>query len=124
MLNQIPGVAIGIGKHGYRAVNLTARFLHEFDAAGTHCRVVAGKVIGFQEEADPPSGLVADRGQLPVIRGLSEKQSRTLIALRLYHKPVLTIGKGRILHAVKAKVTTVERPRPIEVINHQGHEKK
>ena len=47
-----------IGENRDRAIGLETRRLAEFDALCQHRRMVAGKVIGFEEQENPAAGLV------------------------------------------------------------------
>src|ERR1700712_1612961 len=61
MLDQVPGVAVGIGKYRDGPIDLAPRLLQEPDAFGPHRRVVAIEIIGLQEKPDASTSLVADR---------------------------------------------------------------
>lgn len=81
MLDQIEAVAVGIAKHRDRAVNLMPRLFEKAHAGCKHGGVVAGEIVGLQEEADTAAGLVADRRPLRLVCRLRQQKGCAISAL-------------------------------------------
>src|SRR5678810_535510 len=63
-LEEVPEVPPGITEDRDRAVRLLRRFANEDDALAPERAVVAGKIVGVQEQEDPAARLVADTAGL------------------------------------------------------------
>ena len=54
--------------------------------------MVAGEIVGFQEQEDPPAGLVADAALLRFVGGLRQQQANTAFC-RADRHPALATAK-------------------------------
>ncbi len=59
-LNQIPAIAKRILPHSDDTIGLGAGVFFEGDTRGAHGSVIAGEIVGFEEKAHAPTGLIAD----------------------------------------------------------------
>lgn len=59
-LDQVPEISMEIGENRNRAIGFMTWRFTEFDALFEHRRMVAGKVVGFEEQEHAAAGLVAD----------------------------------------------------------------
>ena len=66
-LDQVPAIAPRVAPHRDRAVGFRPRHLFEGHARGDHPRMVAGEIVGMQEQADPaaPPGCRCSRAAAP-----------------------------------------------------------
>ena len=62
--DQVPAIAVKVFEHGDHAIGFAAGGFDETHAALHKAIMVPGKIIGFQEQEDPPAALVADAGAL------------------------------------------------------------
>ncbi len=91
------------------------RLLVERDAAGEEGGVVAGEIVGLEEEADAAAGLVADPGHLRGALGLGEQQPRA--ALGRDHDPALATAEIGIGEKREAETFGVPGDRPVIVVD-------
>src|SRR5689334_3698940 len=103
-LDQVPEIAVEIGEHGHRAVGLEARRLAEPDAPGEHRPVVAGDIVGLEEQEEPATRLVADAACLLGVGRFGQEQSGALPASRRDHHPALAAAEIDILGKGEAEL--------------------
>jgi hypothetical protein len=64
-LDKVPAVAVQVFEDGDDAIGfMTGRF-EKTDAGGGHSPVIAGEIVGLQEQEDASAGLIADPVGLP-----------------------------------------------------------
>lgn len=91
-----------------------ARGFEEFDAFFEHCLVGRIKVADFKEEADPPSGLLANRPGLLWPISLCKKKRR-LSARRRDADPTFARASWRVFQQMEAEGADIESNRLIIV---------
>lgn len=132
--DQIPTIAKNVAEHCNGAIGLMARRFFKGDTRRQQPRMICGKIIGLQEQPDPPCALIADRGGLPVVRRLGQYKARAaarrcdpdptfvpLINIFIQNKPHLPAvkGNGGVIvgdnqgQGRKAHVTSVQVLRPM-----------
>lgn len=70
---------------------------------GDVARVVAGEVIGLQEQEDPAAGLVADVLPLLVRPSLGQQQPAARRAAEPHDDPAFAAADRRVLHELEAQ---------------------
>src|SRR6476659_7295645 len=122
-LEEVPEIAPGIAENRDRAVRLLRRFANEDDALAPEHVVVAGEVVGVQEQEDPAARLVADTaGLLGTGRARQEKPGSRGSG-RSDHDPALVLlGNERILDEGEAEDADVEGEGLVVLRNHQRDE--
>jgi hypothetical protein len=70
--------------------------------------VVAGEVVGLEEQPDPAPGLVADPGRLGLVGGDGQEEVRAGAAGRAHADPAPPAAQVGVLHQVEAHRVPVE----------------
>jgi hypothetical protein len=120
-LEQVPAVAVQVLEDGDGPVRLVPRLLQEGHARGGHPGVVAGEVVGVQEEPDPPTGLVPDPGGLDVPLGAGQQQTGAgSPGAGFDDDPARSVGPGHVLDEPESEGVGVEADRLVVVVDDEG----
>ena len=76
--DQIPQIPVQILKHCDHPVGLVIRLPDKFDTNRKHLNIVTPEIIRAEEQENPATGLVADRGFL--LRGRCARQQQICAA--------------------------------------------
>ena len=109
-----------IGENRHRAIGLEARCFAEFDALLQHRRMVAGKVVGFQEQEDTATGLVADALPLRLVGRFCQKQPGALPVGRRHRDPALATAEIDIFGEQKTQPLDIPGNRLVVIGDDQG----
>lgn len=120
-LNKIPPVAIEILEDGDNAVRLMPRLLDKAHPALRVGQMVADKIVGFKEEKNPATALIADGASLPLALGAG-KQQPAASTMGRNHNPPLAVCQRRIFAQFKPQRADKIVNGLIIIGNQQGRE--
>src|SRR6185437_9771978 len=120
-LDQVPAVAVEVLEHRHGAIGLVPRRLEKKDAVGGEGCKIATEIVGLEEEADPPAGLVADGRHLLLVRGARQQQPGAAPTGGGHQHPALAIPEGAVGDEVEAEAVAVPRDGRVVVGNDEGN---
>ena len=97
---------------------MARRFFEVRARSGQSC-VVAGEVVGVQEEADPAAVLVADHGCLHRRRRLGKQQAEARVARRRHPHPALAAAAVGVFQQFETQRIAIPGDRLVVVAHDQ-----
>ena len=121
LFQQVPPVPVQVFEHRNRPIRLVPWRLAEGDALLSHARVVAGEIVGVEEQGDAAAAGIADPGGLLGGGGLRQEQPRLAVARGCEQDPALAAAQVGVLDHQEAKRPRVPGDRLVIVAHQEGH---
>ena len=122
-LHQIPQIAVEIAEDGDRAVIVGGGRADPLDPGGGEARMIAGEIIGGEEQEHAPARLIADEARLFGRGGAGEEDRRGILRStgRADGDPSFVLrGLVTVLDQREAELADIEGERLVIVADDQG----